>query len=629
MICLPKELVSAFVDRLKSKEIDPQKLLEMTSEERRTSFESFLGKANAKNVNALFEKNMLLKNQQAGILNWIKETAGLKPDVARDMLARVNRMTDILQPKEMDGFLQDLASQKLGMGITLEEASHITDLAKTVGEKKEALSNGGDRLDYGRAKVAFDNYVGDLKNGVKVPFKVTGAISYVAGLAKSLKATLDDSVIGRQGLKVLFSEPKIWAKNSLKSFVDIARTFGGKEVMNEVKADVLSRPNAISGLYKKEGLAVGVKEEAYPTSFPEKIPLIGKIFKASEAAFQAFQYRTRADVFDRYVQIAEKSGADIQGIGKLANALTGRGSLGKLEPAANAVNNLFFSPRLLKSNIDALTAHLLDSNMSSFARKRAAFNTVKIISGVAGILSVANAVFPGSVQLDPRSSDFGKIRIGDTRFDVTGGMSALVTLASRLLTMSSKSSTTGKVTALNSGAFGAQTGMDVVISFLEGKLSPAASVVKDVISGKDFQGNPVTIPGEVSNLLLPLPIATFQELMGNPNSANVLAAMISDGLGFSTNTYSPNTNWSGSSSVELQDFKAKVGDKVFQQANSEFNQKYNEWYKSVSKVEKFKTLPQDEKDKVITKKKTELRTEVLKSHGFKYQAPKSKPIPKF
>jgi len=47
--------------------------------------------------------------------------------------------------------------------------------------------------------------------------------------------------------------------------------------------------------------------------------------------------------------------------------------------------------------------------------------------------------------------------MGNTRFDITGGMGSLVTLASRLAKQSSKSSTTGIVTKFGTG-YGQRTG---------------------------------------------------------------------------------------------------------------------------------------------------------------------------
>src|SRR5262249_15726909 len=144
-----------------------------------------------------------------------------------------------------------------------------------------------------------------------------------------------------------------------------------------------------------------------------------------------------------------------------------------------------------------------------------------------------------------RSSDFGKIKIGDTRFDVSGGMSSILTLADRLARMSTKSSTTGKVTPLNARdkkgnpVFGGQTGTDVVFNFFENKLSPTASVVRDLIKGQDFNGKKPTVLGEANNLFTPLPITTYLELQKDPNSADKLLALMADALGISTNTYAP------------------------------------------------------------------------------------------
>ena len=562
MFCLNKNIVNDFLKKLKNGEIDPEKLAQMTSQERRDFFAPIMGEENARQANRLFESKLLLKNQQQGMINWAKQLAGLKPEAQRDIISRINKMEEVLTPENEKAFLEDLAAHKLGISVTMGEAAHISEMAKTVSEKKALIDEKSaiaspDRMEYGRALVDFGDYVSHLKNEAKKltfadfvanPIKTASkGVSNLAGLAKSLKATLDNSVIGRQGLKVAFSHPEIWFKNSAESFKDMVKVFGGQEVMHEVRADVLSRPNALNGLYKKEGLAIGTVEEAFPTTLPEKIPGVGRVFKASETAFTAFQYRTRADIFDKYIEIADKSGADnIEGIGKLSNSLTGRGTLQKFgltEKSGTTVNNLFFSPRFVSSNIDLLIAHGLDSKISPFARKQAVINLIKVAVGISTILTIAKAANDESVETDPRSANFGKIKVGDTRFDVTGGLSALATLASRIGPIFigqkayTKNSITGKVKEINSGKFGSPTGADVFYNFFEGKLSPAASLIKDLIKGKDFQGNKPTFLNEANNLLTPLPITNYQELQNDPNSANILVAMMADALGIGTNTY--------------------------------------------------------------------------------------------
>jgi hypothetical protein len=398
------------------------------------------------------------------------------------------------------------------------------------------------------------NYVADLKlanrttlsDYIKNPKELLNvspaeALSEVAGTAKGLNASLDNSAIFRQGWKTLFTNPAIWLKNSMQSFVDLVRRFGGKHVIDEVNAEIHSRPTY--DLMRKAKLDVGTTEEQFPTHLPAKIPIIGRFYKASEAAYTGFVYRMRADIFDKYINIAKNSGIDLdkaqlESIGKLVNSLTGRGHLGAAEKVAGTVNNVFFSPRFLKSNIDFLTAHQLQKGVTPFVRKQAAQNLVKAIVGTASVLSIANAIWPNSVELDPRSSNFGKIKIGNTTFDVSGGMASIMTLAARLLTLSSKSPITGKVNKLNSGKYGSQTGIDVLVNFSEGKLSPFAAVIRDILKGKDFNRNKPTVSSELKNLFVPLPVKNAIQLEQSKD-APVLAGIIADALGVSVNTIQP------------------------------------------------------------------------------------------
>ena len=54
--CLPTEFVNKFIDALKSGAIDPEKLSKMTSADRREYLGKIVGEADAREVNALFEK---------------------------------------------------------------------------------------------------------------------------------------------------------------------------------------------------------------------------------------------------------------------------------------------------------------------------------------------------------------------------------------------------------------------------------------------------------------------------------------------------------------------------------------------------------------------------------------------
>jgi hypothetical protein len=278
--CLVKKDADAFREALKSGKINPEKLAEMSSKERREFFEEIVGKENAKDVNNLFESKMLLKNQQQALITWAQQSLGMKPAAKRDLISRIEKMDNILNPADQKAFLEDLAAHKLGVSVSLEEAKTISELAKKAIELKEKLDNNQlpDRLEYGRAQVELNNYINDLKLAAEKTtwsdVKQNPGQSLVKtavnapGFFKSIQAAFDDSAIFQQGWKPLWTHPNIWRKNALKTFRDIYDTWGGKAVADELNADIVSRPNY--DLMKKAKLDVGSLEEAYPTSLPEK-----------------------------------------------------------------------------------------------------------------------------------------------------------------------------------------------------------------------------------------------------------------------------------------------------------------------------------------------------------------------
>jgi hypothetical protein len=633
--CLNKQFVQLFRKGLTSKEIDPNKLASMTSEERHAFLEKYVGKENALNVNSLFESKLLLKNQKAGYISWAKRAGGMNKETKKDLISRIERMDKVLSPEEEKAFLRDLAETKLGVRVTETEAKTISDLSTKVTETRSlqkpdlTFENEAQRLEYGRSQVNLMNYVNGLKEQARSGFSLNpiDIASTIGGNAKSIKASMDNSAIFRQGWKTLWTNPVIWAKNAVQSFKNIVKTFGGKPVMDELNADIISRPTY--DLMKKAKLAVAnITEEAFPGTIVEKLPILGRAYKSSEVAFTAFVQKTRADVFDKYIQIAQKSGVELtekelQAIGSMVNSLTGRGNFGKYEGSAvNAVNNILFSPRYLKSQIDTVGHVLTGAGGSNFVRKQATINLVKVITGIAGVLATAEAIRSGSVEKDPRSTDFGKIRVGNTRFDVSGGMASLVTLASRLITMSSKSSTTGKVTPLNSGDFGAMTGKDVIYNFFENKLSPLLSVMKDLAQGEDFNGNKPTLGGELKNLFVPLSITTLDELMKDPNSANPVLAIIADVLGIATNTYGKtNKDWTQNPTKSQEAFLKKVGEDKFKTANEQFNKQYDDWFAKTAQTDTYKNLSDDGKQKLMNDKKEKLQEKIFKDYGFTYKTP--------
>ncbi len=639
--CLSPLAVKKFKEGIRNKEIDPAKLATMTSLERRAFMEKYVGKENVQQVNTLFESKLLLKNQVIGIKTWIKKVSGISKQTKMDLLSRIERMDErILDPKENEQFLQDLASARLKIGVTQEEAKNILDLSKKASELKSKANEEGvfstetDRFDYGANQVALENYVNDLK----LKAKPGNIIKESPGIFKSLVASIDNSFFGRQGIKVLYNKPSVWMRNFLKSWVDIGKELKGKDAMNTIKADIYSRPNALNGKYKAGGYQLDVlSEEAFPSSLPGKIPVFGRLFKASESAYNGAALRMRADLADSFIGLAEKQGLNMlnkveaEGLGHFIGSMTGRGSLEMTAKQQRDINVLLFSIKFMKSNIDTLTAHQFDAKATPFVKTQARKALIKIIGTVAVALSMANLIDPDAVDEDPRSTNFGKIKIFGHWVDITGGMASLVTLASRIIpTIHNgkwglwKKSSTGNWTNLVAGQYGQEDAYDLVINGLfSNKLSPVAGVLRDALRGEMFGGEPFNFKNAVFNLITPLSIQNYQDMKDDPDSSFILGSIILEGLGFSTSTYRYKANWETSTTKEMKQFKEKVGDDKFKQANDDFNRAYSNWYSIATKSDEFKGLSEDGKSSLITKAKTQIKEKIFDEYDFKYKEEKT------
>lgn len=551
--CLPKFESEKMLTALRSGEIVPEKIMDMTSGERRSFFEEIVGKENAPEVNALFESKMLLKDQKRGLVSWAKQITGIKEATRKDIISTIERMEKVLTPESERAFLNDLAAKKLGTEVTFEEATTVTRMSKEAMEAREALPEGSplrsqERMDYGVKAVKLQEYINELKGG-----KPIGKIELVAGTAKSLVSSLDNSFQFRQGLKLLLTHPSKWLPAFLKSWGVIKESLAGRDPLVLIRADIMSRPNALNGKYQAGKYDLGViVEEAFPSSLPERIPLLGRLYKASENAFVATALRMRADYADQLIAKGEEYGLNMKdpkdavGLGRIANAITGRGYVGLTEAQARGTNVLFFSIRYFKSNWQTLTAHIFDPAVrkNPVARREAATNLVKIIGTTATILWIAKQSGL-DVEFDPRSSKFGKVCRGERCFDVTGGMGGVVTLAARMVPTEhngkwgwwSKSAGTGKYRQLGTGEYGSQDALDYLWGFGLGKLSPAAGFVRDVWRQEDYKGDKIDYKKAALNLITPISVQQAREIYPETTTPEFMASMILESLGFGITDY--------------------------------------------------------------------------------------------
>ena len=683
--CLTIDQENKLKEAFVSGKLDPFKLSEMSSEQRRVALEKFIDAENAANVNSLFESKLLLKNQVQGFKTWAKSLVGLKPKIKRDLLTKIERLNEIgvLDPADLKSFKEDLARTRLGFGVTFEEAKVINELSAKRVESKEAWEaklkenpewetdpyastkewkNDQARIDYGLKQVALENYVNDLRvqaksKGVSLkedPVRsIANAIkespTFFSNLFKSTMASFDDSFFGRQGIKNLYGTPsqkRIWVKNFVKSFSDIAMELRRAKVkgvrpMDMIKAEVYSRPNAVNGKYKAGDYRLDVlHEEAIPTSLPEKIPGLGRLFTASETAFGGGALRMRADLADMLI-----SQMDTQGIntldpknakpaGNFVGSLTGRGTIKATGKQIEALNLLLWSARFFKSNVETVFApakfaatklglKTVESEGAAFIEKKAAQNMVSIAGHVAGLMMMAGFLDPESIEEDPRGTNFGRIKIFGHWTDITGGMRSIAIMAARLVPITRdgergvwKKSSTGKWTNLTAGEFGKDDAVDVFMNtLLLNRLAPVASIIRDYYRGEMFGGEPFDIKKSIINSLTPLSIQNVNDVK-DEKFESVLAVGISELFGLGVSTYKYQSSWQKSTSKEMKSFKKQVGEDVFKDANDSYNLAYNAWLDSVKEDSKYKELSEDGKKKLETDARSAIKDKILKEYGY-------------
>jgi len=159
-----------------------------------------------------------------------------------------------------------------------------------------------------------------------------------------------------------------------------------------------------------------------------------------------------------------------------------RASLGKAAGLAPALSATFFAPRSKLARLIA-PRHLISSN----PRVRAeAWKDFMLFFGTQSAV-LALGVFLGlwSCETDPKSGEFGSIRIGNLRIDPWSGYRQYFVLYNRLITGTGISSVSGKEYEADP--------IRALTSFFRTSLAPLPAIFVDFSTGKNFLGEDVGI----------------------------------------------------------------------------------------------------------------------------------------
>lgn len=437
-------------------------------------------------------------------------------------------------PTPVIGELKALAKE-LGASLRHSPPAVKTRLLKSINELTRRLEEGDFAPPVSKQKMAENKEVARLEyerdqlrkqinrriEGMK-PKTVFQKAAEPFSAARAIMTSGEFSAVLRQGAFIGFGNPI----RAVRAIPDMFRAFKSEESFVRMSRELGDRENA--PLYEKSKLYLAAvdgaynltsKEEAYQSKWAEKIPLV----RHSERAYTAFLNRLRADSFDAMAATLARNGEttldEAKAIAKYINMATGRGDLGPLEQAATGLATAFFAPRHAVSRFQMLLGVPLYRG-SARTRKLIATEYAKFLIG-AGVVYALGAMAGGEDEWDPRSSDFGKMRFGNTRIDPLAGVSQATVLLSRIATGETKSTSTGRITPISGDKvrYGQKNAFDVVADFMRTKFSPITSTAFDVVQGQNMMGENrdiTTLEGAgniAQNLLVPMTYGDIYEAM--------------------------------------------------------------------------------------------------------------------
>jgi len=377
------------------------------------------------------------------------------------------------------------------------------------------------------------------------------------GMMTGLTA-VDLSASFRQGVVLAFTHPiSGFAKPFWRQL---------KVVFSEANFKALDQARKLHPNYQfyTEDLKLGIRDMAsslsenqaeqykgFISKFMEKyVPGV----KQSQRAFVTFLNEQRFNVMDDWYQ-AYSRGGDVpieqaRGWARWVNWASGEGSIP--EGGAAALTGLMWAPKLAVSRFQMPFAALLTNGV---ARRAILRDQLTFAGMVTSFLATAKMTGVADVELDPRSTEFGKMRIGNTRVDITGGQAVILRTFGQLVT--------GQRVDLQGGSYDANR-WTIGGRFFQGKLQPGVGLLYDISQGHTFIGDELTMTGsslkaQAFNRLVPLVIQDTVDAVQEWGPKGILFGGLS-ALGFGVQTYS--TPWT--TLVETKDAAAqKAGFKNF------------------------------------------------------------------
>jgi hypothetical protein len=381
--------------------------------------------------------------------------------------------------------------------------------------------------------------------------KIKEGVANILNVPRSLMASFDFSAPLRQGLVATVAHPGSGLKATAEMFKQVFSQKNFDEWLIKYKLSPDWELAKKSELYVADPseFTLNGKEEAFMSNLAERIPIVGRFIKGSERAYVGYLNKLRTDVFKNGAELLMKDGKtfeknekEFKALADFINSSTGRGKLPNktIEDAAPLLNAAFFSPRLIASRVNLLNP-VYYAKMPPSVRRMAVKDMAKFAGFASAVLLMASAA-GADVEKDPRSSDFAKIKIGNTRYDILGGFQQYIKLAAEMITGQKK--TEKGIIDFDKPNWQQQTRGSELLKFARQKLSPSVGMAVDFLTGTKTTGDKAKFnellswDNEWVEHLTPLQLQSAMEAYKAGGWGKVFSTMIPSMFGIGVQTYS-------------------------------------------------------------------------------------------
>lgn len=299
------------------------------------------------------------------------------------------------------------------------------------------------------------------------------------------------------------------------------------------------------------------------------------LIDGSERAFYYYQNKTMRDAFKHGLEFYKEAARlqpkewkiDVEGVQDLAKHINHAASRGQMfkDPVANKMlNYALFSGQMLTSRVKMLASASTGFRTYStpIARRYA---RRQVGRALAGAVAVNGAIFAlaavaglkPSIETDRRSTDFGKIKVGNLVFDNGGGYNQLIRVVEQVRTGKEKERGTGLIKPKSLG--------DTLWNFARSKAAPGAGLLLDIKSGRTVEGEPIDFERDpygsastlVKNTLLPMSVSDINDMIQENPKAWFLVFPMLMGAGMGTDVPSSARTWRTTPELKAMELRTR------------------------------------------------------------------------